>query len=513
MASQTPSITTRLSNGHGTSTATNPAIELARHDTTSSIGSAVQLPPGYWAMNLSGNCPSCHHHHRSLLMRVRVSRGFTHFGDVHCEKCRRLWLAFGQVNTTRLSLLSTMSIEPPPLESEFRAALIHIIRAATPIAALSSTLTAIPEAGSSVPSSETSVRSPTHVGIQRPSVVTSNEPGSISAGLANSISGLRNTKEHRRTHMTKRFGDKGSQFIHYIKQRIVSKLPSHGIWFGTKKKSAPEQRQQAHELWTPNVPLPSFTSLPLDDITSSSVTLEAGMTANPPDVCAGSSTAADALASLKALDPQVLQPLPAHQQFTWGRKQFTEFKALPTSPTNRPVMVDSETQISTAESLQLTPGPYSRRHSILAYMGSWLSSNEYLDSNRGSDVTLNGRPLSVSETRLSEADTIVETLRGSRERRPHSLNFAIQANWNRVEARSSIDSTATGGAVRSMTMGRGRADDRLSRTSVNQTSSVYGTEPATPRTQVRFEDENEPADDQDNPNSPPESPRTPSTAV
>jgi len=512
MASQTPSITARLSNGHELSTTTNPAIELATHDTTSSIGSAVQLPPGYWAMNLSGNCPSCHHHHKSLLMRVRVSGDSTQFGDVHCEKCRGLWLAFGQVNTTRLSLLSTMSIEPPPLESEFRAALIHIIRAATPIAALSSTLTAIPEAGSSIPSSETSVRS-THVGIQRPSIVTRNEPGSTSAGLANSMSGLRNTKEHRRIHLTKRFGEKGSHFIHYIKQRIVSKLPNHGIWFSTKKKSTPKQRRHVHEIWAPNVPPPSLTSIPLDDITSSSVTLEAGLTVNPPDVCAGSSTSADALASLKALDPQVLQPLPAHQRFTWGRKQFTEFRALPTSPINRPVMVDSETQISTAESLQLTSGPYSRRHSILAYMGSWLSSNEYLDSNRGSNATLNGRPLSVSETRLSEADTIVETLRGSRERRPHSLNFAMQASWNRTEARRSIDSTATGGAVRSMTTGRGRADDRLSRTSVNRTSSINGTEPPTPRTQVRFEDENEPADDHENQNSPPESPRTPPTAV
>ncbi|RMZ70781.1 hypothetical protein GMOD_00008412 [Pyrenophora seminiperda CCB06] len=517
MFSQATGVTARLRDDHGLSNDANPIIELARHDTTSSTGSAVQLPPGYWTMDLSGNCPSCHHHHKALRMRIRVSRDSPHAGDVHCEKCKRLWLAFGQVNTTRISLLSTMSIEPPPLESEFRAALVHIIRAATPIAALSPTLTMIPEANSSIPSRETSVRSATRAGMQRPFTTIGNEPGLVPAGTSNSVSGLRKANvspvEHRRTHWAKRIGVKGSRFVHHVKQRIVSKLPNHRLSFVPKRISSPEQHQTVREPLNSNDPPPLLTSTNLDDNTSSSITFEAGLTTNPPDVCSGPGTSADALASLKELDPQVLQPLPSHQRFNWGRKQFTEFRALSTSPTDPPVMVDNETQISISESLQLIPGPYSHRYSLLAHMGGWLGSNEYLDSIRGSNATLNGRPLSISETRLSDADTIVETLRGSRERRPHSLNYAMQAHWSRAEARRSIDSNTTGGAVRSMTTGRGHAENRLSYPLLNRTSSVYDTEPPTPRTQVQFEDEDESTSDQENPNLSLESPRTPPTTA
>ncbi|KAE8833279.1 hypothetical protein HRS9139_05098 [Pyrenophora teres f. teres] len=449
-------------------------------------------------------------------MRVRVSVDSTQFGNAHCEKCHRLWLAFGQINTTRLSLLSTMSIEPPPVESEFRAALIHIIRAATPVAALSPTLTAIPEAASSVPSRETSVSSTTRVGLHRPSTATGNELGSTPLGLIASTSGLRNANtphtEHRRTQKSKRFGAKGSHFLQHIKQRIISKLPNRGLWFIRKRNSTPEQHQEAHETLRPNVLPPSVHSTTCDDSTSSSVTLEAGTAANPPNICDGASTSADALASLKALDPHLLQPLPAHQLFEWGREQITKFKALPDCLTNQPAMVDSETQISIPDYLHLTLDPYSQRRSSLAYIGGWLGSNEYLDSIHGSNATIAVRPLSISETRFSEAETIAETIRGSREHRPHSLNLAMQANWNRAEGRRSIESTTTGGLVRSMATGRGRADNRLSRTSWNQTSSVSDTEPPTTR-QVRFEDVSEPEDDREHHNSPPESPRTPFTTA
>ncbi|KAI1555312.1 hypothetical protein PtrSN002B_003155 [Pyrenophora tritici-repentis] len=406
-----------------------------------------------------------------------------------------------------------MSIEPPPLESEFRAALIHIIRAATPIAALSPTLTAIPEATSSVPSRETSVRSTTRVGLHGPPTTTENEPGLTSMALIESVSGLRNAKthtEHRQTQKSNRFGAKGSHFLRHIKQRIVSKLPNRGSWF-VRKKSMPEQHQGAHESLTTNVQPPSLHSTACDDNTNSSVTLETGPVANPPNICDGASTSADALASLKALDPHVLQPLPAHQLFEWGREQITGFKALPDCPTNPPAMVDNETQISVPDCLQLTLDPYSQRRFSLAHIGGWLGSDEHLDSIRGSNATIATHPLSISETRFSEAETIAETTRGSREHRPHSLNLAMQANLNRAEVRRSIESTTTGGAVRSIATGR-RADNVLPRTSMHRTSSVYDTEPPTPR-QVRFEDERESESDHEDHHSLPESPRTPFTTA
>jgi len=69
----------------------------------------------------------------------------------------------------------------------------------------------------------------------------------------------------------------------------------------------------------------------------------------------------------------------------------------------------------------------------------------------------------------------------------HSImNDWQQTRRNRGEARLSIDSAATGNAVRNITTTRGRASNRLSRSSMNRTSSVYGTEPQTPRAQFHW---------------------------
>lgn len=108
-----------------------------RRTSTSSTGSGRPLPFGHWTLPVSGNCPSCHHHHRSVKVHILPFQSSSEVVDLHCEKCDKLWLAPGRRNITRLSLASVETIDPPPVESEARKALAYAIRSVNRVASLS----------------------------------------------------------------------------------------------------------------------------------------------------------------------------------------------------------------------------------------------------------------------------------------------------------------------------------------------------------------------------------------
>jgi hypothetical protein len=498
------------------------------------------LSEGRWALNLSGNCPSCHHHHKSVQVHVHVSDDSTEVGDVRCHKCKRLWLAFGKGNARRLSLLSTKSMDPDSLETEteFHRALVRIIEAANSIAALSPTLTAIPEVASAGPSRKTSVRSTTHSYAQRrlSGIVNDQKSVSTNTSAGNRASGInriiRPTSE-KHTKAGKLTISKGWQALLRIKQKLAAALrtsqarPQEPLIPSGNRPNQDHHSQIRTSLSTGVAPIIELSQYPEEDV---ELRLEFDGEANQAalDVCNSSTTATGALATLEALDVQAIKDLPPHKRFEWGRRQITEFRARyagSTTPAAIPVMVNNGTQASSSEDLLVLNRPLVRRHSDLAYVGNTFGTYEYWDAFRGSTCTVNVRPLSMSETNFSDADTAVDRTsvattpqqlfleslqrdhRGSRSPRPLSLH-SIVSDWqqirrNRAEARLSIDSAATGNAVRSITTARGRANNRLSRTSVNRTSSAYGTDPQTSPVQLRVDKDTENAEASASVGSPP----------
>jgi hypothetical protein len=526
MDSQAPSIIPGgPSNNAGLTTATTPMVELARHDTASSTGSATRLSEGHWALNLSGNCSSCHHHHKSVQVRVRVSGDSTEVGDVRCDKCKKLWIAFGKGNARRLSLLSTKSIDSESLEAEteFHGALIRIIKAANSIATLSPTLTAIPEAASAGPSRETSVRSTTRSYIRQRSraVGSDSRPVFADSSSKTGAPGFSRLTSQKHTKTGQLQASKGWHTFLRLRHKFVAKFRTsrsipHEPWIQSED-SPDESHHSQIQLPLPTVVAPSIAPLSSpEDRTEYRVESDDEPNQDALDVCTSSTTAAGALASLEALDVHAIENLHPDRRFEWGRSQLAEFRARyagPTVPAAIPVMVNNGTQWSSSEHLLLLNRPLVRRHSTLAYVGNTFGTNEYWDAFRGSTLNLNGRPLSMSETNFSDADTAVERTsiapmphqlfieslqrerRGSGSSRPLSMHSIVndwqQVHRNRAEARLSTDSAATGNAVRNITTTRGRANNRLSRSSMNRVPSVYGIEPQTSRVQLRVDEETE----------------------
>ncbi|EUC45488.1 hypothetical protein COCMIDRAFT_95393 [Bipolaris oryzae ATCC 44560] len=469
---------------------------LTRQDTNSSTGSALRLPNGNWAFEVSGVCPSCHHHHKSLRVHVRIANDFTQVRDVYCKRCKRLLLSSGNANATRLSLLSTMSLDPDPIETEFRTTLIHMIRASTPIAMLSPVLTVIPEVTSAGPSRETSIRSRSGRSSRMPTTTFEDNP------LQKTVRSVADYKHNKNSLVESR------RIVSNITQKFRTRffksrnIPFNlGKWFSRKESP----KYDSHHQDPACAPISVSTTIEIapslrEEHMGSPEEVDTNFDLAALDVWTSSTTAADALASLKTLDPQVLRALPPQKRISWGRKQLTEFKtrfsgvAAHVAP---PGMANTDGVTERGEYLHWLEGVSPRRHSILAFIGGGVHSFEDNDFRRASDHTLNGRPLSMSETHLSEADTLVDENRRSFPPRPLSIDNVVhdwsQIQRNRAEARRSIDSTATGGAVRSIAA-RSHAYNRLSRNSINRASSFYGTEPTTSRDQLQTSEEAEHTD-------------------
>ncbi|USP80335.1 uncharacterized protein yc1106_07609 [Curvularia clavata] len=525
MASQAPTtMPTYVTDDNGSPEAMPPTTGLARHDTNSSTGSARRPSHGNRIINISGACPSCHHQHRSLQVHVRIEDDSDQVGDVYCKKCGRLWLAFGNANATRLSLLSTLSIDTDPIENTFRSTLIHMIRSVTPIAVLSPTLTVIPEAASADLSRETSVRSTTGRDGRR---ATINPNDVVETSVANTIGGRKYSRRSlvNGRHML-------SKFTHKARARFFKsgKIPfGLGRWFSkeeTLKRGSLQRDLTSAPIDAPSSPV--ISTPPFQEHTEVREEISTNFDPAALDVSASSTNAEEALASLKALNLQVLQNLPEQERISWARRQLTDFRARHSRITAYLTKYDT----GNGEGLHDRSGYPPRPNSILAYVGGVSDSYEEWNSLRERERIINGRPWSISETSTSDADTLVdrslsstpqhifvETLHRDYPRslspRPlsmHSVQDWSQIHRNRAEARRSIDSTMTGGNVRSIATAKTHAPNRLSRNSIHRpSSSIFGTEPTNSRTQLRVDEETEEDGASQRPRSPSPSPPKPET--
>ncbi|KAF2466241.1 uncharacterized protein BDR25DRAFT_359606 [Lindgomyces ingoldianus] len=137
---------------------TSSSPRMIRHDTTSTVnsGNIPPISPGFYKLPIHGNCPRCHHRHKAAT--IKVSRDLSQVSHVYCERCGEKWLAFGGGNSTRISLLSTQTMDPDPNDVDFRSTLIEMVRSLTAVGSTAA-LASVPESPSRIPSREQSVKS------------------------------------------------------------------------------------------------------------------------------------------------------------------------------------------------------------------------------------------------------------------------------------------------------------------------------------------------------------------
>jgi hypothetical protein len=289
------------------------------------------LPTGCWTIPFHGNCPRCCHHHSAVQVKVKVTQDSNQVSYVHCDNCQERWAAFGGRNSTRISLLSTTTTEPDPIERQVRYSLIDVVKAVTGAAPLRT----LPESSSTVPSRQPSfnvstkaeshtsspsqeqtsslrqpkVTSPTEARPHHQRVVPISSPSSEHTNVTNDRSG-----PHR--------------LLSKIKKNVVTRIP---ILQKIKKFSMVPSKH-------PEMSIRQFEKSPacMPPVSTSNIHVEQSQVPRPThdsvnqveaDVVASPKRLAEVAAFIAGLDKTVLNSKNEQERIKWMREVYTEFKA------------------------------------------------------------------------------------------------------------------------------------------------------------------------------------------
>ncbi len=460
-----------------------------RRDTASSAGADKYkpLPPGFWLLQVHGNCPRCHHHHTAVTIKIDVTTNSSKLNHVQCENCREKWLAFAGNNSTQISLLSTTTIKPDPIEKEVRLALITLVKSAAPFTAIASpTLAGIPETTSPGTHGESSTRPPTNSRFEptsrqarTPSRVSFNlPPSSIHGQTSTSFSSTQtsNSDAHEQAH---RVSQKSRSSLKQMMRTRLHKLRDLN-W--TKALTRSKRRTiSAKKRGKLPVQVPVEEDHQAPDDQHVDTILEPETTG--PAIADPRDRSEEATKFLDGLKNDIIELMDSKERAAWIRAKYTQFKtqrAKPT-PSRNSTTVDTGTQAQ---------APTRDSSSILHYIFGAGSHLSYMDRGSVSEPSIRTRPLSISG---SEANTLVDENTfapsvplyrilhrehgRSRSPRPSSFHRSWQQiRQHRDQTRASFDSTTTGGAVRSSSTARDPTVNRLSRGSIGRASTFGLTE-------------------------------------
>jgi hypothetical protein len=304
----------------------------ARRDTSSSDGSDKYspIPTGLWTIDFHGSCPRCRHHHRSVKVKVKNTKGdSSQLSYVQCERCKEKWAAFGGRNTTRISLLSTTTNDPDPVAEEVRHSLIKIVRSATAIASLGG----IPELATQVPPHQSSVESPTR-DEPRPSThwprsdtppfaIVNHQQRDGSSSPVDNPHTARSVKQSRAFSLFSKVRGKVVTRYHQLRQdykQHPSRCNKEQVSTRKLEKSpvrAPMPQESPNVLSDPQI---SFATQPTRD-TDHAVAPE--LTVN---ISESSKTKAAADEYVRSLDTRELDSLNEPGCASWMREKYTTFK-------------------------------------------------------------------------------------------------------------------------------------------------------------------------------------------
>lgn len=327
--------------------------QLTRSNTSSSEGSYEPLPQGRWILGLHGNCPKCHHHHKAVQVKVKVNHDANQVNHVHCERCKAKWAAFGGQNTTRISLLSSLTEEPDGMDEQVRYSLIEMVRSATTIA-----LGAIPElVPSGQPVSHYSASShkatPT---ISQPSIPTT---GGLPTDTPNPPPWPNTLNRSDAASVTRYDQRSYRNFIAKAKQKgdtLIQNLGGESLrkWVYNMRQPSVSARK-LEKSRVPEVPAEETVVYPLQH--SLLGTVPASYAPQPDEQCNISSKtespmkARDPTTFLRNLETPSLGSVSENSASHWIRKNYTEFK-------NRNVKAQSPLGLSTIFGTSIAPMPY-----------------------------------------------------------------------------------------------------------------------------------------------------------
>ena len=491
-----------------------PAPGLSRRDSSSTTGSGRPLPSGHWTVPISGNCPRCHHHHRSIKAHIKNAEGASVLVDVHCEKCNKLWIGPGSRNSTRISLASNETIDPPPMEPEARTALTQAIRSVTRVATLSPTLPDIQEGVAGLsrepstrertqepaaplvdqvsstdlePTSVSSATTPTTPFPERISKITTN--GTNAARSRRLLSSLKrrlgNTRLGRLPLVTKLFGECNLNTVNCTEGPFQDSVAAPGV--------APAQPI--------NVPGPSSK-----EPKEASLAKEIGnvIADTPP------AEAFEVRSSLGVVDQEAINVMSPEQRIAFLRAQITLSTQHSPHPEHSLRTSSHCDQDDLLDSLAILAAN-------LLGIGNAFDQYNYMDNFRDSDSAR--QSLQISDTRTSEAATVVDgqtsapdnllreaihrAYRLSGPARPPSMESNVDHSRRDVGVpRPSFESSITAGA-HSINSARGGNANRRSRQSMGRTSTLFNEASASQPQLPTSEDMNtEPTQDNGRPTSP-----------
>ncbi|KAF2683839.1 hypothetical protein K458DRAFT_404764 [Lentithecium fluviatile CBS 122367] len=468
-----------------------------RRDTMSTVSSERHnsVPAGAWHILIHGNCTSCGHHHKAATIPFKVSDDPSEASDVLCERCGHKWLTLGGLNTTQISLLSTLTTDADKEDVELRCTLVEIVRSATGIMS-PGPLSSVPEDASHVPSRENSTRNKEDNAQRIPEPdthhIASDAVGSPRQTADQDTAAGSRTFDHQST--GRELLSNNVELTKAVLRSLKRKLRRH---FPILKKVhltkfiRPEASKEAVE--APKNPFPTeprrnetpplSAGPPAADTDEQKVNEnEQSQPKDAEDVCTPAMSAAQAIDDAKKFPKETIRNMTPEQRALWIREQITAFKCRCSrqcscrhSRRSSSFMVDGGTRVHILSPLPSFELP--RRHSLEG-IGSHLT--EFPPGMFFTD----GRPPTISATRTSEAETIVESntigssprnsrvdfVQRQRHRswspRPTSLisyrQPLQQLAQHRLVAQNSMDSIITGGAVRSSSRGGRRRPDRSS---------------------------------------------------
>ncbi|OSS48775.1 hypothetical protein B5807_07039 [Epicoccum nigrum] len=354
---------------------------ISRRNSSSTTGSGKPIPPGHWTLPISGNCPRCRHHHHSIKVHIKNTEEASGLVDVHCEKCNKLWIGPGTLNATRISLASNETIDPPPEDPEVRTALYRAIRSVTRVAILSPTLPGIQE-GTPGLTRELSTRSLMQHGDQEP--VGSQYPLTSSRAATSPAA-----SSPKRIEKSKRIGTTATFSRHLLRvksrvSRMTKYLREGSLVTSSDNRELSQNATTNSESWSMGVGPASLRSH-----------VEHPATDTRP------AAALEAQSPLCTIDPEAIGRMTPEQRFVYFRSRITAFsKQYSAIPKTSPQGSDHSYPGSVSLDMATI-----RDH--LAGIGHGYDQRLPNDYLRNSDPALPRQSLQISDTRTSEADTVV----------------------------------------------------------------------------------------------------------
>ncbi|KAF2271879.1 uncharacterized protein EI97DRAFT_242028 [Westerdykella ornata] len=406
-------------------------MPLSRSDTGSSTGEInqgpVPMPAGVYTLPIHGNCPRCHHYHAAVSISVRVSSDPRRVSHVYCERCREKWLAFGGTGSTRMSLLSTRTMEPDIVERRFRYAIVDMVRSVTSLAS-STALSRVPEVPSRGPSRRHSgnFSDVDGVEVQSPAIPHG-----------------RPSPQHQHPHQNRLLPQDGSRTT-WLNIGNRTRLQAYLSFQRIKKKVNGQLeklrnydtkqlllwRKHRHEVSAfeaettqiktpalessgpPRVELSLLEPLHVEEIPPTSGPRS---TDGPPPASSGPTSSLEQV-PLDRVEQEMLRSMTKEQRIGWIRGQLTEFKyrhasniaRRRTSSSLNPSVTDSDD----IEILPPAPSPplFPRQLSYRRYSDDVLLTGSHLMGFEAGELFYESRRFSIgSTTRLSQAVTAVSS--------------------------------------------------------------------------------------------------------